>query len=251
MLFKEKYFVKFKHGITSSIDRFSLNSATSILVIWDAVRSHFYDMDMGNLVNLIEKQLPAADLLATLPFQTSPDTQSCFGNTCFRLLAANFYQYFLTRLPVLFRCNRLIHKGRKRIPSKKERNDIIHLCLTEYSGKYRDLNFPLSPDEHLRFARLARWYVRSRTRDDEVYSVQWLWDTLEATFPDLLKGNNISSITSHVIESCFPMYWDSFQESYRNSMLFYANMGWFVGDSDIDDIEAALLQSEKPKERIQ
>jgi hypothetical protein len=110
------------------------------------------------------------------------------------------------------------------------------------------LNFSLSPDEYLRFSRLARWYVRSRTRDDEVYSINWLWDTLGSTFPDLLEATNISSITCHVIESSFPMYWDSFQESYRNSMFYYANMGWFVGDSDIDEVEAALLESEKKKE---
>ncbi len=34
-------------------------------------------------------------------------------------------------------------------------------------------------------------------------------------------------------------------------MVHYANMGWFVGDSDIDDIETALLESEKPKGRTQ
>ena len=246
MLFKEKYFDKFRHGIAKSIDTFSSNSAMSIFVIWEAVRDHFYDVDVGNLVSLIEKKLPAGNLLATLPFDVSAGARTHFENRRFRLLSANFYQYFFSRLPVLFRCNRVIHKGTKKTPSMKEQNDTICRCVTEYLDKYGDLDSSPPPDEYLQFARLARWYVRAKTRDDHVYSIQWLWDTLEMTFPDLLKGKNISSITSHVIESCFPMYWDSFQEGYRKSMMYYAIMGWFIGDSDIDEIEATILESEKP-----
>jgi hypothetical protein len=251
MLFKEKYFSRIKSGMAQELDAFSLNSATSLLVIWDAVRHHFHDVDLGELVNLLQKNLASRDLLAAMPFEISPDVQVSFRENRFRLLTAKFYQYYLSRLPVFFRYNRFIRRGRKGIPSRREMHNIVHACVSYYSQKYHDVDSPLSPDDYRKFTRLARWYVRRKAREDQVYSIQWLWDILESTYPTILAANNTSSIAGHVIESCFPMYWNAFQDRHRYCMSTYASMGWFVGtyDVDIDEIDAALGQSDKPKDK--
>ncbi len=249
MLFKAKYFDHFKSGTASDLNTFSQNSALSVLAIWDCVRSHFYDIDLGGLVESLRRGLPSAESLRATPLAISQDVLSSLSDKRFRLLSAHFYHYFFVRLPVLFRWNRLIHRGRKMHLDRKEMDAIIRSCITSYVESYGEVGPSLSPDEYRKFARPARWYVRREVQEDQVYSIQWLWDALSVIYPDIMAPSNIGSITNHIIESCFPMFWDTLQSRHRNSMVCYANLGWFVGDADIDEIEAAMRSSNEGEDR--
>jgi len=243
MLFKAKYFDNFRRGVVSNLDTFSRNSALSVLAIWDCVHSRFYDIDFGGLIESLRKGLPSESSLVAIPFNISDGVLSSLSDKRYRLLSAHFYHYFFVRLPILFQWNRLIHRGRKRHLDRTEMDAVIRSCVASYAETYGDTGVALSPDEFRRFAGLARWYIRRRVQEDQVYSIQWLWDALAVTHPDIMTPSNIGSITNHIVESCFPMFWDTLQERYRDSMVCYANFGWFVGDADIDEIEAALRSS--------
>ncbi len=95
-----------------------------------------------------------------------------------------------------------------------------------------------------RFNKLTNWYVRSKTRDDKVYSMNWLWQSLQDPYPSLCRDNNVGSMTTHVVESCFPMYWDTLGKHYLESMFYYANFGWFVGDLDNEELAQALKRGD-------
>lgn len=249
MLFKAKYFDRFKSGTVSTLDTFSQNSALSILAIRDCVRSHFYDIDLGELVELLRRGLPSEELLRVIPFDISREMLPSHDDKRFRLLCAHFYRYFFERLPVLFRWNRLIHRGRKRRLGREEVDAIVRSCVTRYVERYGDVGVSLLPDEYRRFAGFARWCVRRKVQSDQVYAIEWLWDALSAVYPDIMIPTNTGSITGHVIESCFPMFWDSLQERHRDTMICFANLGWFIGDADIDEIEAAFKLSDEKSPR--
>jgi hypothetical protein len=128
MLFKEKYFERFKHGIEKSLIAFSKNSAISIIVLRDMIENHFYQIDIGKFVNKIQQNLPSEDILIALEYDISAKTRGFVESHKCHLLSAYFYKFYFSRIPILFRCNRLIHKGRRIVPSLKEVNDIISLC---------------------------------------------------------------------------------------------------------------------------
>ncbi len=90
--------------------------------------------------------------------------------------------------------------------------------------------------EHEELDRLTRWYVRSKRRDDRVYSIDWLWTALQDLYPSTYQDTNVGNITTYVIESAFPMFWDTLRAHYVKSLFYYANLGWFVGDLDTEEL---------------
>jgi hypothetical protein len=244
MLFKTEYFPRFSDGIAKSLSTFSSNAALSIVVIWDAVRFHLYDVDLGRLINVLERELPSDDPLGRLPFEMSESAHMSLAESNYRILSARFYHYYLSRLPILFRYYHIIKRHRKRSPSTVEIKNIVRQCVRHFSESFSDINCALTNDEYFRFSRLRQWFVRPSVRWDAVYSVEWLWAALRTTYPDILAADNTGSITNHVIESSFPMFWDRFAERYLYCMKFYASSGWFVGDMDINELDSALMESE-------
>ena len=244
MLFKDDYFTRFRDGTAQSLQTFSTNAALSIVVIWDAIRFQFYKVDLGQLVHTLEKELPSSNLPAEIPFQLSESVQTSLSDERQRLLSAHFYHYYLSRLPILFRYNRIIRGRKKRTPSRTEIRSVVRHCVKNFFDSFSDIGYSLTNDEYFRFVHLARWYVRPKVRWDAVYSMEWLWEILRTTYPDILAASNADSITNHVIESSFPMFWDRFTERYLYCMKSYACFGCFVGDKDIHELEAALKESE-------
>lgn len=240
MLFKAKYLDQFKDGFVKSLSTISHNSALSILIISDAVKHHFYEIDMGVLVNVIQKNLYSSDLIQKLPFNLSFDSEQHSNSNSFLLLKSKFYNYYFTRTPLLIRYTRIKHKGKRRILSAKETKETVEYALRNFSDLFFDIETNLSPDEYSKFSKLSKWYVISKVRDDNLYSIQWLWDAINITCPELLDSNNSSSFANHIIESCFPMYWDTYQYSYGRTMQYYAVSGYFIGDLDMDELEKAF-----------
>lgn len=247
MLFKTEYFHRFSNSMAQSLDTFSLNAALSIVVIWDAVRFHFYDIDLGQLVSVLEKELPSDNFLNKLPFEISESAQMSLADSNYRLLSAHFYHYYLSRLPILFRYNHIIKGHRKRTPNTTEMENVIRQCVKNFCESFSDIDYSLTNDEYFRFMYVKRWFVRPKIRWDAVYSVDWLWDILKITYPDILVSDNTGSMTIDVIESSFPMFWDRFTERYLYSMKSYACLGWFLGDRDMEELESALMKSEQEK----
>lgn len=246
MLFKAKYYDRFKDGFVKSLCTISHNSALSILIIREAANHHFYDIDMGCLVDVIQKHLYSSDLTEKLPLN-SFESDELSNSKSFELLKSRFYNYYFTRTPLLIRCTRLKHKGQIRKPSPNEIKGAVEDVLRSFSDLFSGIETNLSPEEYAKFSRLSKWYIMSKFRDDNVYSIQWLWEALGQTYPELLQSNNPSSFANDVIESCFPLYWDAYQDNYGRSMQYYAVSGWFNGDLDLDELEIVYSGENKKK----
>ncbi len=197
MLFKDKYFEEYTSSIRNNLTVFSENSAASILIIWDAVRHQFYRVDLAELTEKLHNCLCSNDIVGSMSFHISEPTKNALRHEPFRELPALFYHYYFHRLPVLFRTN-IVHNGRRRRISRKEVDATVEKALQEYSKEYGSTNMPLCPEEYHRFDSITGILTRSKTRDDHVYSIQWLWDGLNKTYSELLQANNISSITTFI-----------------------------------------------------
>jgi hypothetical protein len=236
-LFKPSYLDKFAAGLAEAMLIYSRNAATSILLIGEVVRSNFYKSDIGSVVNAIQSNLHDKEFLeaivATLPQEFN---QQLRGHN-YETLKCRFFDYYWSRLPVLLKCNCVIHHGKRLRPSQEEIEVVVRACFNLWADVQPDLakDYVFSGD-FMRFEKMTRWYVRSKTRDGEVYSIEWLWRSLHDFHPHLCEDNNVGNITTHVLESCFPMFWDSFAGHYRRSLFYYANLGWFVGDLGTEDL---------------
>ena len=237
MLFKPSYLDKFATGRAEDTLIYSRNAATSIFLITEVVRTKFYENDLGGVVNAIQSSLHKNDFLEAIAVKLPQEFTQRLREPTFEIFTCRWFDYYWSRLPVLLKCNRPIHHGKRLRPSDEEIEVVAKACLRLWADAHPHLvkGYIFSGDYN-RFEKLTRWYVRSKTRDDEVYSAEWLWQSLQDLFPDLCQDNNVGNVTTHVVESCFPMFWDTFAGDYRLSLFYCANLGWFVGDLDVEEL---------------
>jgi len=237
MLFKNKYLEKFSTGIADAMIIYARNGATGVLAIWEVVRVRFYDQDIGSVVKAIEHNLHKEDLLSAIQLQPSERFLNLLKEQEYEILLSRFFDYYWSRLPVLLKCSRVIHQGKKQRPTDKEIEIVSKACFKTWAEAYpRTTETYVFSGDYTRFDKLTKWYAKSERRDDEVYSIEWLWDSLRELYPEITADYNVGNITTHVIESCFPMFWDTFQDHYRKSLFYYANLGWFAGDLNTEEL---------------
>jgi hypothetical protein len=237
MLFKAEYIERFSAGLADAMVLYSHNAATGVLVIWEVVRTDFYDQDVGSVVNAIQHNLHNEDLLNSIKFQQSGRIINLQKELEFEFLNSKFFEYYWSRLPVLLKCNRVIHKGKRLKPADKEIEIVSKACLKKWADTFSDMRNTCDfTGEFARFDRLTKWYIKSNRRDDEVYAIEWLFDSLEKLYPQITVDDNVGNITTHIIESCFPMFWDAFQAQYGKSLFCFANLGWFNGDLTTEEL---------------
>ncbi len=214
---------------------YARNSATAVLAIWEVVRIRFYDQDIGSLVEAIKHNLRNEDLLSAIQLQPSERFLNLLKEQEYEILISKFFDYYWSRLPVLL-SNRVIRHGEKRRLTDKEIEIVSNACFKTWAEAYPNSakTYVFSGD-YTRFDKLRKWYVKSARCDDAVYSVKWLWDSVRELYTEITAYDNVANITTHVIESCFPMFWDTFQGYYGWSLFICANRGWFVGDLDTEE----------------
>jgi hypothetical protein len=237
LLFKPSYLNKFAIGIAEAILIYSRNSATSILLIGEVIRTKFYEYDIGSIVNAIQSNLHRKDFLEAISVKPSQELTQCLNEQNFEIFECKFFDYYWSRLPVLLKCNHVIHHGKRLRPREEEIEVVSRACFKLWADSHPDLvkNYTFSGSYH-RFDKLTRWYVRSKTRNYELYNIEWLWRSLQELYPHIYLDNNIGNVTTHVLESCFPMFWNLLEGHYRMSLFYYANFGWFVGDLDTKEL---------------
>ncbi len=213
LLFKPSYIKQFASGIAEAVLIYSRNAATSILLIGEVIRTKFYQNDLGSVVNAIQSNLHRKDFLEAICVELPQEFTQRLNEPNFEIFACRFFDYYWSRLPVLLKCNRVIHHGKRLRPREEEIEVVTRACFKLWADAHSDLvkDYTFSGGYH-RFEKLTRWYVRSKTRDDEVYSIEWLWRSLQDLYPHLCQDNNVGNVTTHVLESCFPMFWDVFTE---------------------------------------
>lgn len=235
--FKDKYLEKFSAGISDEIVVYARNAATGVLAIWEVVRTSFYERDLGGFVETIQNGLNNDDLLSYMKLPSSERFLNLFKEQRYEILISKFFEYYWSRLPILFKCNRVIHHGRKRRLTKKEIEITSKASFYTFAEAYPNaVNTDTILSDYKKMNKLTKWYARSGHRDDEVYNADWLLASLMELYPETTADDNVGNITTHVIESCFPMFWDTFQDRYRKSLYCYANLGWFVGDLDTEEL---------------
>jgi len=241
MLFKNKYLEKFSTCIADAMVIYARNAATGVLAIWEVVRVRFYTQDIGSVVKAIEQNLHKEDLLSAIQLQPSERFLNLLKEQEYKILISRFFDYYWSRLPVLLKCSRVIHHGKKQRPTDKEIEIVSKSCLKTWAEAYPHTTktYVFSGD-YTRFDKLTKWYAKSERRDNEVYSIEWLWDSFLELYPEITADDNVGNITTHVIESCFPMFWDTFQDRYHKSLFYYANIGWFVEDLDTKELGEKL-----------
>ena len=119
-----------------------------------------------------------------------------------------------------------------------EIEQVSRRCFEQWASEYPDLLAAYEFSGESNTSKwLTRWFIPASKRDDHVYNVSWLWVLLNELYPQCTRDTNVGNVTTHVLESCFPMFWDHLQDKYRVSMFYFANLGWFVGDRDTDELE--------------
>ncbi len=216
---------------------YSRNGAACVLVVAEVVRTKFYRDDLGGLVNAMQANLHKTDFLKSIGVNLADEFSAQVRQPRFSVLSSRFFDYYWSRIPVLLKCNRVIHHGKHLQPTDPEIEVVARACYGQWEETYPTLvkEFAFS-GEHEELDRLTRWYVRSKRRDDRVYSIDWLWTALQDLYPSIYQDTNVGNITTYVIESAFPMFWDTLRAHYVKSLFYYANLGWFVGDLDTEEL---------------
>lgn len=237
MLFKDNEFAKFSDRLGELIVNYSRNSATAILLIWGVAKSKFYLVNTGKLIALVGSHLHCEDLLRVLNSQDLAELAGCRNDDRYTILGAKFFNYYWSRLPVLVRNNRVIHRGRVCRLSKKELDDISRCCFGKWARSFPELvdRYVFSED-YRRFLGLTPWYVTRTRRDDAVYSMEWLWSSLRELYPEIFADTNAGAFAEQVIEASFPMFWNEFSSSYRIDLGYAAILGAFRGDPDPSEV---------------
>jgi len=244
MVFKKAYLEKFAAGLADALLTYSRNGAASVLIIAEVVRTKFYRDDLGALVNTLQAELHEPKFLESIGVSLADEFVAQHRQPRFSVLSSHFFDYNWSRIPVLLKCNRVMHHGKYLRPTDPEIEIVERSCYRKWEEAYPALvgDFSFS-GEYEEFDRLTRWYVRSKRRDDRVYSIDWLWPVLRDLYPAIYDDTNVGNITTHVVESAFPMFWDTLRAHYLKSLFYYANLGWFVGDLDTEELCRRIKES--------
>lgn len=238
-LLKEKYQIKFIEKFAPLISKLSINSASSCMLILKAVSSNFYETDLANLVNKIEKNLFNNDFVPC--FEDTKSVQSFHNHSDFEW---DWFIYYYSRLPILMRYNTFRHKGKKCRFDFDEIEFISTHILNHWYARYekdglcKGLLSKAVKSYFFTQNNICRWYVSKKKKDDYLYDSNWLWESFNKNYSMIISGtsSNVVDLVCDVFNGSFPMYWNCISEYYVKQMIYAAQLGYFIGDSDIKEI---------------
>lgn len=234
MLFKDNKREQFAMGLAEEVVRLSCNSGHALFILWDAIAHNFYKIDLKNLVDLIEYNLSQENF---------PDAFKKFSGATFSKykesqqhyqLSCSFYDYYFSRLPVLF-SKKINHRGQKLRLHKREKEYLSRKCFIEWKCSFPKSiteNYTFS-GQYREFSRINRFYNSRKKIDDKVYDMKWIESAIDKFIPDIYTNNNTWELFYLVLESSFPMFWDKLQSRYGYSMMASGTMGSFSGDEEL------------------
>ena len=139
MLFKPSYLDKFATGIAEAILIYSRNAATTILLIGEVVRTKFYENDLSGVVNAIQSNLHRKDFLEAISVKLPQEFTQRLRESNFEIFTCRWFDYYWSRLPVLLKCNRVIHHGKRLRPREEEIEVVARACFKLWADAHPDL----------------------------------------------------------------------------------------------------------------
>jgi hypothetical protein len=234
MLFKPHYLGQFIEGFSPAVLECSRNMAKGVLLIHGVIADRFYDQSIAGCIDAVSENLSATDFHQRLEtFHSTTYHRNLSDNESFEKFSTRCFDYYFSRLPILFRKSRIVRNRRKLRLSEAEIEKIEHGCIAEWTRHHnsvvREYRFT---GERLTSLSLTKWYTNRVRRDSHVYDSSWLAPALATNYPKALTDSNIENVAVYAIESCFPMFWDHLQGRYRYSLSMYGTLGWFAGEPD-------------------
>lgn len=245
-LFKAEYFERAKGPLAEAILRHAENSAAGVLVLWDFVAHHFYDVAIQAAIGAVETGLQRERFIDTLSLPYSPNIHEYLEAPGYPLFVTRFFDFFWSRLPVLFSLNPIIVNGKRRRPSRPEADAVTREALVRWSSRYPQVarQYAFSGEySQMRLASLPGVPTRVRVRLIERHP--WLWRDLERDFPQLPRSENVMYLAQDLLDQCFPMFWNALVGGYRVSCFYWANLGWMKGTKDTREILDAAERERK------
>ena len=256
-LLKNKYREAFIWAFASLITIMSRNSVFSCKIIWDCVKNKFYNADLGNTVNKIEKNLKNDN------FVQSFDGFNVEKNENDILFEREWFTYYFSRLPILMQYNRFIHEGKRKKFDFEEVEIISKGVLGYWYNSQKDyikvgekvLDKPTNSFFDTQ-KNLCKFYISKKKREDFVYDDSWLWPCFnelyrlwprnydevyqkirsESQYQGEIVTCNIINLALDILSGSFPMYWNTLSSHYVEQMIFAAQMGYFIGDLDTEEL---------------
>lgn len=212
MIFKISHFEHMTKGMAKGIITLSSNSASSILLVFDTIGKNFYQINASILINEIEYNLMNPDFLQKIEPFISDELKFMIEQEEWTLLRTSFFNYYYSRLPVLLKA-----RVDGKCLSKTEIELISRICFLaweEVTPNY--LKKKAFKSYWYEFEKSMKWYVRKQKRDNMVYANDWLWSEIELLFPHFLIDSNTNNFTVEVLNSCFPMFWNTLQSEHHS-----------------------------------
>lgn len=245
-LFKAEYFERAKDSLAEAILRHAENSAAGVLILWDFVAHHFYDVAIQAVIGVVEAGLQREQFVDTLSLPYRPNIHEYLKAPSHPLFVTRSFDFFWSRLPVLLSLNPIIVNGKRRRPSRSEADAITREALARWSSRYPQVARQYGFSGEYSVMRLASLPgVPARVRVRLIERRPWLWGDLERCFPQLPRSENVMYLAQNLLDQCFPMFWNALVGRYRLSCLYWANLGWIKGTKDTREILDAAERQRK------
>ncbi len=237
-MFKERYYKQFIESYGEVTSVYAINSAYSIIGLWDVVRNSFYSKDVSDYINEVQNNIAEKDFIVKLKMFYSNEFYVRIQERRFENIIFSFFDYFFSRLPVL----RFTTFDEKYRLSIKEVEDIskVSFIIMDRSYKENFKNYKFSGD-YRNFLYYSKFpgFIRQiciEKIDNKVYSDNWLFEKLKQYYPEYLLDCNMNNFSQHALEGCFPMYWDQFRRSINLSIFYAINLGCVYWKKDTEDL---------------
>ena len=237
-MFKDRYYKQFIESYGELTSVFAINSAYSIIGLWDIVKNYFYSKDVSDYITEVQNNISQKDFIDKIRWYYSDEFFSRTKESRFDYIIFSFYDYFFSRLPVL---RLMTFDGKYRL-TEQEVDDISRASFIVmdklYKNNFKNYKFSGMYSDFLYYSKIPRFIMQFRLRDidDKVYSVNWLLEKIEQYYPEYSLDCNVNNFSLHVLESCFPMYWDEFSSYIVKSIIYAANLGYVYWKKDIEEL---------------
>ncbi len=154
------------------------------------------------------------------------------------MLKIKLFDYYFSRLPAL----RFARFNRKYKLSIKEIESISKLSFvmmdTKYNKEMKECHFSGLHRQFMNFSKYPRalrlFYLRRI--ENLLYDYTWLIDFFKSYYSEYLSDTNINNFAIHILDSCFPMFWDTFRQKIIESLVYSFNLGYVNGTKDTEEL---------------
>jgi hypothetical protein len=236
-LFKEKYYDNYINEFANSVITYSINASLIVILLWENIKTGFYDRDLKGLVDKFELAMGKRDFKGILSPEEVRIYNDLLVDNRFAFLVIEFYKYYSYRIPLL---REIKSKPGNKCISINEINDIRDKSLEILENIYpqtkafhnktyrKFINFTIMP-------RFIRSILRKKY-DDEVYDDEWFWKVFDSLYPESAVSNNVNHLLYTVISGRFPIFWDSFSNECATALQYAFWLGHVRGTMDTDEL---------------